>query len=85
VASARPADALSPGLERVSREQEARLTAAFHDVAAAFARAHGKEEGRLTVTLLIRRRVNEEQAGYERRADASLPLGGHEARKQRVA
>jgi|SRR5215211_464668 len=48
-------------------------------------RRYGKEEGRLTVTLLIRRRVNEEQAGYERRADASLPLGGHEARKQRVA
>jgi hypothetical protein len=44
----------SSGVDRLSREREARLTATLHDVAAAFARcARSCREARLTVTPAI--------------------------------
>jgi len=78
-------DAESSGLDGLSREQEVRLIATLHDVAAAFARcARTCREGRLAVTPVITRRLND-QSDYERRGDASLSFGRREAQKQGVA
>jgi hypothetical protein len=52
-----PRDARPPRTDGLSHEEEARLIAALHDVAAAFARcARTCRDGRLAVTPVIKRR-----------------------------
>jgi hypothetical protein len=64
----------SSGVDRLSREQEARLTATLHDVAAAFARcARSCREGRLAVTPVLARCASDEEIKYER-TPATLEL-----------
>jgi hypothetical protein len=58
----------SSGVDRLSREQEARLIATLHDVAAAFARcARACREGRSAVTPVIAGCASDEEIEYERR------------------
>ena len=79
-------DAESSGIDGLSREQEARLIATLHDVAAAFARcARSCREGRLAVTPLIAGCAEGEEVEYERDGGESVPFGEHEPQKQRVA
>jgi hypothetical protein len=79
-------DAESSGTEGLSREQEARLTAALHDVAAAFARcARSCREGRSAVTPVIAGCAEDEEIEHERSPGESVPFGKHEPQKQRVA
>ena len=78
--TARPSRGLSardgePEIDGLSREQEARLIATLHDVAAAFARcARTCREGRSAVTTVLTTR-----GGH------SIPVGERAPRKQRVA
>jgi hypothetical protein len=85
-ADASPRTDASSGIDDLSREQEARLIATLHDVAAAFARcARSCREGRLAVTPVIARRANDEEIEYERSGRESVSFGEHEPQKQRVA
>ena len=79
-------DAPLSGPDGLSHEQEVRLVATLHDVAAAFARcARTCREGRLVVTPVIARCANGEELEYERRGGGSIRLGKPEPQKQRVA
>jgi hypothetical protein len=76
----------SSGVDRLSREREARLIATLHDVAAAFARcARSCREGRLAVTPVIAGCANAREIEYERSGRESVSFGEHEPQKQRVA
>jgi hypothetical protein len=82
----RAPDAESSGIDGLSREQEARLIATLHDVAAAFARcARSCREGRLAVAPVIAGCAEDEEIEYERSGGESVPVGEHEPQKQRVA
>jgi hypothetical protein len=79
-------DAEPSGTDDLSREQEARLIATLHDVAAAFARcARSCREGRLAVTPLIAGCAEDEEIEYERSGCESVHLREHEPQQQRVA
>jgi hypothetical protein len=76
----------SSGVDRLSHEQEARLKATLHDVAAAFARcARSCREGRLAVSPVISGYADNEEIEYERSGRESVSFGEHEPQKQRVA
>jgi hypothetical protein len=85
-ADASPRTDASSGIDDLSREQEARLIATLHDVAAAFARcARSCREGRLAVTPVIAGCANAREIEYERSGRESVSFGEHEPQKQRVA
>jgi hypothetical protein len=85
-ADASPRTDASSGIDDLSREQEARLIATLHDVAAAFARcARSCREGRLAVTPVIAGCANDVEIEYERSGRESVSSGEHEPQKQRVA
>jgi hypothetical protein len=76
-ASPRIAEAESSGIDGLSREQEARLIATLHDVAAAFARcARSCREGRLTITPVIAGCArNDQEIEYERSGGEPVAAG----------
>ena len=79
-------DAESSGIDGRSREQEAGLIAALHDVAAAFARcARSCRAGRLAVTPVIGGCAEDEEIEPVRSGGKSVPFGKREPQKQRVA
>lgn len=75
-----------PDLDELSREQEVRLMAALHDVAAAFARcARQCREGRTAVGPLVARRAAAGPGGARGHDSQLRWVASREPRHQRVA